>query len=153
MISTLEENSFHDYHSLAQGIKSLPIVPNMTSGEFFAGDRLGYSCFGALVWSIGQRPSWTFLVSRVLEKSTLHAVACWDQVFRTHLKPEHRRIVQWSDGPRQFKSLQKLASCIPYLEKDDVYSFNYEYGCPCHWKGPWDTMFGTISNITKMAAQ
>ena len=46
--------------------KSLPIGPQQTSEEFFAGHRLGYSAFVSACWSHGGRVHWSIKFSRLL---------------------------------------------------------------------------------------
>lgn len=106
----------------AQDIKSLVVGPVMDSTEFFAGERLGYSCFGVLCWAVDVEPRWVFLFSRVLSKTTGFAAACFEEALRRVRLPHHRRVVQWSDGPRQFRSLEMLGSSVQYFERSDKHA-------------------------------
>ena len=49
---------------------------------------------------------------------------------------------QWYDGPRQFKSGATLATSMHLVPDFGLRRVRYDFGCPCHWKGIWDTYTG-----------
>jgi hypothetical protein len=137
--------------SVLEETKSLPIGPVMASNEYFAGERLGFSCFGAMAWT-GPKVEWVFLVSRILEKTSAYAAACYQKVYQLKAKPTTRSFVQWSDGPKQLKSGEMLGSCVSRFKEFKLKHMAFEYGCPGHWKGPWDQMFGIMANVLRLQA-
>ena len=58
-----------------QECRSLPMGPELTGEELFAGERLGYSCFCAQCFESGCRDIWVVLFLRVLVKSSAYACA------------------------------------------------------------------------------
>ena len=72
--------------------KSLPIGPQQTSGEFFAGHRFGYSAFVSVCWRHGHRVRWSIQFSRVLDKTLAYAAVCIRKAIESALvaMPRHR---------------------------------------------------------------
>jgi len=104
--------------------------------------------FGCVTWSAAHpRPPWTFLLSRVIEKTSAYAVACLSKVYASVMTPDIMHLSQWTDGPRQFKSCIVLGSTYSNIKQFDLASVTMNYGAPCHCKCKLDRMFGTISAL------
>jgi len=117
--------------------------------------RLGYNVFGSLVWKAGEQDVWVLLVSRVCETSSEYAIVCTNDALKhSGLAVDPAGLMLWSDGPRQFKSLEMLANCIHLFESYPTakHVFN-NYGGPCHWKGPWDRLFGILNRLISKTAK
>ena len=57
-----------------------------------------------------------FLISRVLEHSSIYGLACLDHVLSHVDKAATQQVILWSDGPRMFKSTEYLAGSIGALQ-------------------------------------
>ena len=131
----------------------MPVGPNITANEHFAGERLGYSNFVCQVWEPGKPMRWIFMLSRVLEKTTAYAAVCFDFVYQQCLHKPTLHVIQWTDGPKQFKAVQILATSSVQMQKYNLKRMRFEFGCHCHWKGPWDRCIGVFNRIISMAAR
>ena len=118
----------------------------MTTEDFYAPARLGFSMFIAHTFDEHHEKIYV-LVSRVLEKTSIYAHACLLRVYELAGLHRYRHCVQWTDGPRQFKSLEMLGSSLPIMQTRLVLlSMRFEFGCPCHWKGRWDAAGGSLNS-------
>ena len=126
--------------------KTLPLGPVRTTSSWHAGERLGFSTFGAFVWGRGMPPTWVFLYSRVLEKSSAYLVACLERVKELTGAKRYKYQQHWADGPKQMKSTVVMGSSFDMMrDEPDLDKVAYDHGCPGHWKGEWDTKFGMQS--------
>lgn len=81
-------------------------------------------------------------------KSTAYALSCYEYILSKHSFDGVPKLIQWSDGPKQFKSSRFLASAISNLEKHpNLEQVDICYGFPKHFKGPWDGWFGCLKRI------
>ena len=126
---------------------SLPLGPNMSTEQFYAPSRLGFSMFVCRTMTPDRGEHVTTLISRVLEKTSSYGAACFETVYDQQRLGDYRSLRQWSDGPKQFKSLEMLATCVRLIPEFKLKQIQYDYGCPCHWKGPWDTFIGIFKNV------
>ena len=124
----------------------------MTTEDFYAPARLGFSMFIAHVFDDAHEKFYV-LVSRVLEKRSIYAQACFQRVYEVAGLPRYRHCVQWSDGPRQFKSLEIPGSSLPTMQAHpQFWTMSFNFGAPCHWKGAWDVAAGNLNGAINAAA-
>ena len=127
---------------IAKETLSLPLGPKVTKEEFNAPARLGLSMYVCLVARHGLPDHYTTLISRVLEKTTTYASACYRHVYDTQHLELYDVLHQWSDGPRQFKSLEMPGTVTHLIPEYELTAVHFDYGCFCHWKGSWGTYIG-----------
>ena len=103
----------HDMHVfIPQECRSLPRGPNVSTEDYFAGSRLGFSLYVARSWT-RDRKRWTVLISRVLEKTSKYAAVCAMHAVGPLMHPGIRKARFWSDGPSQFKSGLYMGLPVP----------------------------------------
>ena len=123
----------------------------LTTEQFFAGERLAFNMYVAALWN-NEGLTWHVILSRVMEKSSAFAVQCGKRCFQHHDWNACNLLEMFSDGPKQFKSSEYLAS----MTHDTMLEYHLtettmNWGCPKHWKGPWDRTIARMKTVWRTA--
>ena len=115
---------------------------------------MGVSCFVCYSWCKGQRPRWTFLIGRVIEKTSKCYCAAILKVHELCNLADATSLHEWSDGPRQMKSTLALGMTLQHLQRHhNLKRATRHYGGSKHAKGVWDGMIGLMRRVTDQAAK
>jgi hypothetical protein len=121
--------------------------------EWFAGARLAFVSFAAIAWD-ATRCRKHLLLTRVLDKSSRVAVACFEAIMSKWTLSSYTRIVLWTDGPGQFKSSIQMASLASWVwanARGSIVDLDFLFLCPKHGKGECDELLGWSSQAQSRA--
>ena len=80
-----------------------------TTEQWFAGQRLAFSCWVARLWT-AHTVEWVVVLSRIVENTSKYALLCLDLALASINFEEYDSLTLWSDGPAQFKSIMYLGT-------------------------------------------
>ena len=129
----------------------MPQGPEQCTEEWYAGERLAFSTMVTRLWN-QKETQWHIKVSRVMEKTSAYAVACLQDTYDRVPWEDVDELVQWSDGPRQFKSTTVIGSTANnFMRRYKLKRSTMAYGCPKHFKGAWDRAIGWLTTSFNQA--
>lgn len=129
----------------------MPQGPEQCTEEWYAGERLAFSTMVTRLWN-QKETQWHIKVSRVMEKTSSYALACLQDTYDRVPWEDVDELVQWSDGPRQFKSTTVIGSTANnFMRRYKLKRSTMAYGCPKHFKGAWDRAIGWLTTSFNQA--